>query len=177
MTTTILDGYNVIYAMPELARHLDHSLQAGREALVRFCQAYQARNGKAGKLYIVFDGRRDEGRGVSEQSHGRVTVVFARKPEEADKRILKVIEAQGRGRCVVVSDDNEVANNARAFGARIISVQAFYQQTQPVGGAPAKSAMPGKTALPARDARQITEDYRKHLERRGSTETPSGGHR
>jgi predicted RNA-binding protein with PIN domain len=169
MITMILDGYNVIHAVPELARHADRSLQAGREALVRFCQAFQARRGEAGKLYIVFDGRRDEEWGVSEQSHGRVTVVFARKPEEADKRILKVIEAQGRGRCVVVSNDNEVANNARAFGARVISVQAFSRQSRPSGGAPPASAMPGKTALPARDARQITEDYRKYLEGRGLT--------
>ena len=122
MTTTILDGYNVIHAVPELSRHLDRSLQAGREALVRWCQEYQARNSATGKLYIVFDGRREDGWGASEQLHGRVTVVFAQKPEEADQRILRVIESH-RGRCVVVSNDNEVANNARAFGAGILSVQ------------------------------------------------------
>ncbi len=166
MSTTILDGYNVIHAVPELSRHLDRSLQAGREALVRFCQEYQARNSGTGKLYIVFDGRREEGWGASEQLHGRVTVVFAQKPEEADARILKVIESQGKGRCVVVSNDNEVANNVRAFGARILSVQAFVTQAQPSGGAPTKPVAPGKAALSISEAKQITDDYRKHLERR-----------
>ena len=164
MTTTILDGYNVIHAVPELSRHLDRSLQAGREALVRWCQEYQARNSNTGKLYIVFDGRREEAWGASEQLYGRVTVVFAQKPEEADARILKVIESQGKDRCVVVSNDNEVANNVRAYGARILTVQEFVKQSQPSGGAPAKPAMPGKTALSSAEAKQITDAYRKHLE-------------
>ena len=165
MVTTILDGYNVIHAVPELARPLDRSLQAGREALMRFCQEYQARRGDAGRLYIVFDGRGGDEFGASTQRYGRVTVVFAQKPEEADKRILKVIEAQGRTRCVVVSNDNEVANNARAFGARVISAQAFYKPTRPSGGTSTTSAPLGKTAPSAREAQQITDDYRKHLER------------
>lgn len=166
MTTTILDGYNVIHAVPELSRHLDRSLQAGREALVRFCQEYQARNSDTGKLYIVFDGRREEGWGASEQLHGRVTVVFAQKPEEADQRILKLIESQGKGRCVVVSNDNEVANNVRAFGARILSVQDFVKQSQPSSGPPTRPSMPGKTSLSPDEAKQITDEYRKHLDRR-----------
>lgn len=166
MATLILDGYNVIHAVPELSRHLDRSLQAGREALVRFCQEYQAHNSDTGKLYIVFDGCSKEGWGVSEQLHGRVTVVFSQKPEEADKRILKLVESQGKGRCVVVSNDNEVANNVRAFGARILSVQAFVTQAQSSGGPPTRSAAaPAKAPLPAGKAKQITDAYRQHLER------------
>ena len=121
MVTTILDGYNVIHAVPELARAMDRSLPSAREALVRFCQEARGRRGQTGQFYVVFDGRDAHAPGASEQHHGRVTVVFAQKPEEADARILRVIEAlKGRGQCVVVSNDNEVANNARAFGARVI---------------------------------------------------------
>ena len=166
MMTMILDGYNVIHAVPELSRHADRSLQSAREALVRFCQAYRARHGDIGQLYVVFDGRDRPAPGSPQPPQGGVKVLFARRPQEADERILNVIEAQGRGRCVVVSNDNEVANNARAFGARVLSVQAFYQQARPSGSASPASAVPGKIALPARDARRITEDYRKHLEGR-----------
>jgi hypothetical protein len=164
MMTVILDGYNVIHAVPELSRYADRSLLSAREALVRWCQAYRVRRGDIGKVYVVFDGRESPPES-SPSPQGSVAVVFARKPEEADARILKIIETQGRGRCVVVSNDNQVANNARAFGARVISVQTFALQARPARGAPAAAA-PDKAALPARDARQITEDYRKHLERR-----------
>ena len=168
MVTLILDGYNVAHAVPEVARHLDGSLQVARDTLVRLCQAYQARRGDIGKIYVVFDGRDAEIFGSREQTQGGVTVLFSQKPEEADQRILRVIEAaKGPGRCVVVSNDNEVSNNARAFGASVLSVQQFYEQARQ---GPARHlghpTSPGKADLPAGTARQITEDYRKHLERK-----------
>jgi len=164
MIVLILDGYNVIHAVPELARHLDRSLQAAREALIRLCQAYRARRGDMARLYVVFDGRDAEAFGSSAQQQGSVTVLFTERPEEADARILRVIEAE-RGRCVVVSNDNEVANNARAFGARILSVQAFYRQVHPVKTSHHQSpASAGKAILSTRDAQQITEEYRQHLD-------------
>ncbi len=167
--TLILDGYNVIHAVPELARHLDRSLQSAREALVRLCQAYRARRGDIERLYVVFDGRDAEAFGSSAQQQGSVTVLFTERPEEADARILRVIEAERGRRCVVVSNDNEVANNARAFGARILSVQAFYQQVHPVKTSHLQSpASAGKAILSTRDAQQITEEYRQHLEKGGS---------
>lgn len=166
MTTLILDGYNVAHAVPELARQLDGSLQAAREALVALCQQYRVRRGDIGKIYVVFDGRDTETFGAREQHHGSVTVVFSQKPEEADQRILRVIEAQ-RGRCVVVSNDNEVSNNARAFGASVISVQAFYVQARPSNARRSQSSVnPVKAALPAGTARKITEEYLKHLDRK-----------
>ncbi len=166
MVTLLLDGYNVILAVPELARHMDRGLQSAREALVRLCQAYRVRRGDIGRLYVVFDGRDAHASGSQEQHHGSVTVLFTQKPEEADERILSVIEAQrGRSRCVVVSNDNEVSNNARAFGARVMSVQEFYEKVRSSSvHRPQRSTSTGKAALSARDAQQITEEYRKHLE-------------
>ena len=169
MITMILDGYNVIHAVPEMSRHLDRSLQAAREALIRLCQAYRARRGDIERLYVVFDGREAEAFGSSAQQQGGVTVLFTERPEEADARILRVIEERGRGRCVVVSNDNEVANNARAFGARILSAQAFYHQAHPVKTSHRHSpADVEKATLPTRDAQQITDEYRQHLETGGS---------
>ena len=172
MITMILDGYNVTHAVPELAQHMDRSLQSAREALVRLCQAYRVRRGDIGQVYIVFDGRRDDGLGSHEQQQNRVTVLFAQKPEEADQRILSVIEGQrGHSRCVVVSNDHEVANNARAFGARVISAQAFYEQARPASTRrPRSPASPDNATLSTRHAQQITEEYRKHLE--GSGHSP-----
>ena len=168
MITLILDGYNVIHAVPQLARQMDHSLQSAREALVRLCEAYRARRGDIGQVYVVFDGREDEFAGASEQSRGRVTVCFTRAPEEADQRILRLIEAKQSGRCIVVSNDNEVVNNARAHGARVISAQEFAQQIQPARLMNASRgrlrADAEKPTLSIPEAQRITDEYRKHLE-------------
>jgi len=96
MVTTILDGYNVIHAVPELARQLDRSLQLAREALVCFCQEARGRCGEPGQFCVVFDGRDAHAPGASEPHHGRVTVYVTQKPEEADARILRVIERVDR---------------------------------------------------------------------------------
>ena len=128
----------------------------------------RTRRGDIGKVVIVFDGRDAESFGAREQHHGSVTVVFSQKPEEADQRILRVIEtAKGPGRCVVVSNDNEVANNVRAFGATILSVQEFYAQArQGTVRRAASPESPAKADLPAGTARRITEEYQKHLDRK-----------
>lgn len=165
MIALILDGYNVIHAVPELARQMDRSLEAAREALVRRCEAYRARRGDIGQIYVVFDGRDADAFGSSEQPRGRVTLCFTRAPEEADQRILRLIEAERPGRCVVVSNDNEVFNNARAYGARVISAQEFSQPARPAKasrGRPRQDAE--KPTLSVPDAQRITDEYRRHLE-------------
>ena len=160
----------MIHAVPQLARQLDRGLQSAREALVRLCEAYRARRGDIGHIYVVFDGRDDEFSGASEQPRGRLTLCFTRAPEEADQRILRLIEAKRPSRCVVVSNDNEVFNNARAYGARVISAEAFAQGQQRPPAKPAKASRgrprhdAQKLTLSVPDAQRITDEYRRHLE-------------
>ena len=167
MITLVLDGYNVIHGVKELERRLDRSLEAARAALIDVCQAYKARRGDVGRVYVVFDG--DEAHGdLPQPDRGGVTVLFTSRKEEADDRIIGLIRADaGKSRFVIVSDDNYVFNNARAQGARVMAVAEFYAQSKPPAGATRsvpRDAAADQTALSARDARQITDAYRKHLE-------------
>ena len=165
MVTVVLDGYNVIHAVPELARQLDRSLEAAREALVSLCQAYQARRGDVKRMYVVFDGDQAFASGPQRDRDG-VAVLFTQRQEEADDRILSLIRADGgRSRFVIVSNDIYVFNNARVHGARVMPVSEFYAQLRPAHAArPARPDAEDKTGLSAFDARRITEEYRKHLE-------------
>ena len=69
---------------------------------------------------------------------------------------------------MVVSNDNEIANNARALGAQVVSAAQFSAQARP---ARTSRSMPhaatDKMTLSTRDAQRITEEYRKRLERSG----------
>ena len=167
MVTVLLDGYNVIHAVPELARQLDRSLEAAREALVNLCREYRTRRGDVTRLYVVFDGD-DAGARGPQEDRGGVTVLFTQRREEADERILSVIRAEGgRSRFVVVSNDTHIFNNARALGARVISVHTFYGQirlARPTRSTP--PAVDDKMPLSTRDAQRVTEEYRKSLESR-----------
>ena len=165
--TIVLDGYNVIHGVPELERRLGQSLEAAREALIALCRAYKAARGDVGRLVIVFDG--DEAYAQGPQAdRGGVTVLFTRREEEADERILELIRAdEGRSRFVIVSGDTYIFNNARVHGARMMPVSEFYAQARPASSPKARTARrdgPEKTSLSSVEAERITEEYRKRLE-------------
>ena len=167
MITLILDGYNVIHGVPALARQLDRSLQTAREGLVGLCQAYKAKRGDVGRIYVVFDGDETVWDGPQVE-RGGVTVLFTPKREEADDRILGLIRSDaGKSRFVIVSNDTYIFNNARAQGARVMSVSEFYVQTRSVTAPRLGPAdVEDKPTLSSGDARQITDAYRHHLEDR-----------
>jgi len=155
----------------ELSRQLDRSLEAAREALVSLCQAYQARRGDIQRVYVVFDGDQAYARGP-QTGRGGVTVLFTQREEEADDRILRLIRADGgHSRFVIVSNDTYVFNNARAHGVSVLSVSEFAAQLRP---APAPRLehpdVVDKATLSAREAHQITEDYRHYLQTRSHPE-------
>ena len=169
----VVDGYNVIHAVPELARQLDRSLEAAREALVNLCRAYQARRGDVKRLYVVFDGNDADARGFA-ADRGGVTVLFTQRQEEADERILSLIRADGgRSRFVIVSNDTYIFNNARVHGARAIPVHEFYAQLRPARTSRSEQpAVVEKMPLSTRDAQRITEEYRKCLEGKTKNSVP-----
>ena len=166
MVTVVLDGYNVIHAVPELARQLDHSLEAAREALVTLCREYRARRGDIERLYVIFDGNQAYAYGQQQADRDRVTVLFTRRQEEADERILELIRAAGgRNRFLIVSNDTYVFNNARVHGARVIPVREFYAELRPARAIRSNHpAVVDKMTLSTRDEQQITEEYRQCLE-------------
>lgn len=164
MVTVLVDGYNVIHAIPPLARQMDRSLDAARAALVALCQGYRTRRGDVERLVVVFDGRGADDAWGRQEREG-VTVLFARRPEEADDRILSLIRAGGRSRFVVVSNDTVVSNNARALGAQVIRVAEFAgRQTPSRGPRTARPAADHKIPLSTSESDRITADYLKHLE-------------
>ena len=158
----VVDGYNVIHAVPELARQLERSLEAAREALLAACRNYRARRGDIARLYVVFDG--DETISLdSSIERGGVTALFTQREEEADARILALVRASGGGeRFVVVSNDTMIINNARVHGARVWSAQEFVAQLHPKP--PAHAASGGEQKISPQQAHEITEAYRRHLE-------------
>ena len=195
MRVLILDGYNVIHAIPELERQLDRSLEAAREALIGHCCAYQASRGDVQEIYVVFDGRETDEQAPTRRQP-RVTVMFTPKREEADDRILHLIKtAQGRTEFVIVSNDTYVFNNARAHGARVIPAAEWYRWVQPKPAAPARTRRPAerppsrwprsagrggrpargerKSTLSPRAAREITDAYQQELERRARGHPPT----
>ena len=114
----VVDGYNV-----SKTAWGSSSLEAQRQRLLRGLAPVVARTGA--ETTVVFDAGRLTSRPVVAAPRG-VKVVFSPVGVIADDVIRDLVAAEPQGRpVVVVSDDQEVARDARAAGARSVSSEAL----------------------------------------------------
>jgi ribosomal protection tetracycline resistance protein len=127
MQTLIIDGYNVIYAIPEIENLLDESLEAARIGLVRLLSGFKGLRGDVENIVIVFDGKAGFFDEENTVSPGMKTI-YTHGSKDADDKILEIIRDSNRPDLItVVSDDNFLHNNTRSLGARIKTVKEFYR--------------------------------------------------
>ena len=124
----MVDGYNLIHAMPELARLVNSDLERAREGLVSKLAVY--RSGRNVRVTIVFDGQSmaaQQGR-----PPGGIEVVFSRAPQNADAKIknMLVLEKSPKSWTVVTSD-NSIVLYARDFGAKTMPSAEFAAKLGP----------------------------------------------
>ena len=120
----LLDGYNIIQQVPELAKQ---RWEDGRAGLIKTIEIESPQGSVNNSVTIFFDGR--PGR-VDTPSTSRVKVIFT-DGQSADDRIKAMVaEAPQKKICVVVTDDREIRYYVRALGAKILKVSEFLSQTK-----------------------------------------------
>ena len=106
----IIDGYNVIHAIPSLKKLLAHDGSQAREQLGYLISRLTFR--RKFRCTIVFDGTRPPESHPS-QSHSPVHIVYS-APQSADAKIKAMIDqSKNRTLLVVVSSDREILDYAR----------------------------------------------------------------
>jgi predicted RNA-binding protein with PIN domain len=163
----ILDAYNLIHKVAPLERLLDQSLEAARDELIRLCFGFKRKRSDVKKIIIVFDGR-SEFAGLPQESLSGLQIIFTNTSEDADDRIIQVLEGIDRSAHVyVVSDDNYVHNQARAHRATPLKAADFFNEliarTQGKAKLPASSETFQEKSISPKEARALTDEYRKHL--------------
>ncbi len=169
MHTVIIDGYNVIYRVPRFKVQLDRSLQAGREALLRYCSEWRARRRDVDLFYVVFDGDSSVIGGEIAASAPGVRAIYSKTGETADRRIRRMLDqADRRETITVVSDDNEVRDSARVHHMDSMSASEFARvaearTAEQPNSRTTKEKMRRsdvKESLPPSQARAITDELR-----------------
>jgi predicted RNA-binding protein with PIN domain len=113
----VVDGYNVIRRIPELAdRENQEGLAAGRDALGHLLTNAAQRS--RDRFTVIFDGAKGGSRNVGGAG---IVVIFSSVQKPADTLL---IEHAAPG-VTVVSDDRDVADGAVRAGARALSVKEF----------------------------------------------------
>ncbi len=123
----VLDGYNVIFAMPALRKMAEADIGDARDALIRTVCNLAAM--KKCRALIVFDAyRRKDGQG-SEEEIGPVTVVYTKEKQTADAFIEKTTYHMAEHyRVRVVSSDKEEQFVILGHGALRVSVREFERE-------------------------------------------------
>jgi len=119
----VVDGYNLIHAMPELARLVGNDLERARDGLVSKLAVYRSRRGEV-RVTVVFDGQSM----AAQQSRppGGIEVVFSRAPQNADAKIKTMLALEKSPKSwTVVTSDNSIVRYARDYGAKTIPSAEF----------------------------------------------------
>lgn len=127
MPKIIIDGYNVIYSVQELAARASQDLAGARSALVQRLALYVSR--RKVEVLVVFDGSKLPPPAVPEVSPPRVRVLFSRPPATADSVIEHLLGTEARPRnLTLVTADRRLIRGAQGRGAKVLSPVHFIDQ-------------------------------------------------
>lgn len=121
----VIDGYNLIHRTPQLKPGDGRTLRQSREKLLNLLAWMMG--GNDARFLVVFDGAAGAGSPNESEGSGRIEVRFSRPPQNADMLIREIVEDQVErvDHLTVVTADIEVAQHARAMGAKVSIADLF----------------------------------------------------
>jgi len=127
MHKIIVDGYNLIYAHPELKRRIGSEAEKVREILISILAEY-IRTRKE-KLILVFDSA-ESGVIYKLSLPARLEVKFSKPGITADEMIVKMMksEPEPQNVTVVSSDYKDIGMMANSLGVQLLSSEAFWER-------------------------------------------------
>lgn len=127
MDRLIVDGYNIIFAWPELAALKDVKLEDARDLLIGILSDYAAMTRQ--KVTIVFDSHKRADATASENQVGGITVVYSGRKVSADHVIERLLfEAKPSDEVTIATSD--ALQRDLALGREVKTVSALTLKLQ-----------------------------------------------
>ncbi|MBU0570951.1 MAG: NYN domain-containing protein [Candidatus Omnitrophica bacterium] len=159
MTTLVVDGYNAIYAIPDIKAKAARDLSQAREEIVARSREYARSSGFIEDVKVVFDGD-DRYRYLDKLDIARDPAQVFSATAAGDDKIIEVVRMCARkGKVILASNDNYVRNNARGYGAGLIDSRDLAGRK--VSSAPRFGC--GRKKLDKNVRETITREYREQL--------------
>ncbi|OAG28686.1 NYN domain-containing protein [Thermodesulfatator autotrophicus] len=117
----LIDGYNLLHQIPELAFLMQEDPEEARQALLKQLQEYQRI--RRHKITVVFDAW-DRAEPRSEVSIKGIRVIFTAQGETADDYI-KRRAVKEKERVVVVTSDRAIRSYVETYGAISVTSRDF----------------------------------------------------
>ena len=127
----IVDGYNIIFALPELKELSRVNIDSAKDALKDMLANYQGYKG--GRLMVVFDGYRKKGNPGSVEKYFSLEVVHTKQDETADAYIERTVhELVSKYKITVATNDNLEQLTILSQGALRMSANMLVQEMERV---------------------------------------------
>lgn len=131
MDRLIVDGYNMIFAWPELAALKDVKLEDARDLLVAMLADYGAMTRQ--QVIVVFDSHRRADADASEQRIAGVQVVYSGRKTSADHVIERLVfGARSADEVTVATSDGLQRDYALGRGIKTVSATVLKGQIDAV---------------------------------------------
>ena len=119
----IIDGYNVIHAVPALKKTLLHDAESARELLIH--SVGQLTHTKKFRCSIIFDGTAPD-HSLKQPAHAPVHVVYS-FPFTADGKIKQMIEhSRNRSLLTIITSDREILRFAKNYSCQTHTSTYFH---------------------------------------------------
>jgi predicted RNA-binding protein with PIN domain len=142
----LIDGYNLLYALPDIP---PGPWPTKREIFLALLMKSQLQGHN--RMSVIFDNR--EG-GGSKSQKGAIEVIYTSGETADDWIIQHVREVKNPRICVVVSDDQGIRRLIRGTGAKWIPTKEFLKPPPPAKKVPVQG--PGTA-----ESEEITEEFKK----------------
>jgi predicted RNA-binding protein with PIN domain len=150
----IVDGYNIIFAWPDLAALKDVNLQDAREMLIATLADYAAMTRQ--KVTVVFDSHRRPDAEASEQTISGVEVVYSGRKTSADHVIERLLFGARASDEVTVATSDALQRDL-ALGRKIKTVSALTLKAQVDAALAQRNQQIGDTRARSDIARRLEE--------------------
>jgi len=170
----IVDGYNIIFAWPELAALKDVKLEDARDMLIAILADYAAMTRQ--NITVVFDSHRRPDAQASEQLVNGVRVVYSGRKTSADHVIERLLfEARASDEVTVATSDG--LQRDLALGRQVKTVSALTLKAQVDGVLAGRNQQMDDNRARSDIARRLEDrldpETRDRLDRLRRGETPA----
>src|SRR3989304_7975517 len=124
----IIDGYNLIFTVPELERHVKtNNIEPVRDHVISLLSKYKEK--KRCEVILVFDGNYTEASLPKKQTHAGITVIYSKSGISADTEIKTITShCQNPKDVSIVTYDNDIKRHVKKCGCPIIEPKAMYKE-------------------------------------------------
>src|SRR3972149_5319473 len=128
----VVDGYNFIFTVPELEKHVRvKHIEPMRDHIISLFSKYKEK--KRCEVIIVFDGNYTEADLPKKQTHFGITVIYSKNGISADTEIKNITSlCQNPKDVSIVTYDNDIKRHVKKCGCQIIEPKAMYKEIMEV---------------------------------------------